>query len=41
LPGDGATIAWARRMQRAIAISLDELARYLAEQPGLADVAIV
>ncbi len=41
LPGDGATIGWARRMQRAIAISLHELARYLAEQPGLADVAIV
>jgi hypothetical protein len=41
LAEDGATIAWARRMQRAIAISLDELARYLAEQPDLADVAIV
>ena len=41
LPEDGATIGWARRMQRAIAISLDELARYLAEQPDLADVAIV
>jgi hypothetical protein len=41
LPGDGATIGWARRMQRAIAISLNELARYLAEQPDLADVAIV
>jgi hypothetical protein len=41
LPEDGATIGWARRMQRAIAISLYELARYLAEQPDLADVAIV
>jgi hypothetical protein len=41
LPEDGATIGWARRMQRAIAISLYELARYLAERPDLADVAIV
>jgi hypothetical protein len=41
LPEDGATIGWARRMQRAVAISLYELARYLAERPDLADVAIV
>jgi hypothetical protein len=41
LPEDGATIGWARRMQRAIAISLGELARYLAERPELADIAVV
>jgi hypothetical protein len=41
LPEDGATIAWARRMQRAIGLSLHELARYLAERPDLADVALV
>lgn len=41
LPADGATIGWARRMQRAIAISLRELARYLAEQPDLVDIAVI
>jgi len=41
LPEDGATIAWARRMQRAIGLSLHELARYLAERPDLADVAVI
>jgi hypothetical protein len=41
MPQDGATIGWARRMQRAIGISLYELARYLAERPDLADVAVV
>jgi hypothetical protein len=41
LPQDGATIAWARRMQRAIALSLHELARYLAQRPDLADVAVI
>jgi hypothetical protein len=41
MPEDGATIGWARRMQRAIAFSLFELARYLAERPDLADVAVV
>jgi hypothetical protein len=41
LPEDGATIAWARRMQRAIGVSLHELARYLAERPDLADIAVV
>ena len=35
------TIAWARRMQRAIALSLHELARYLAARPDLADVAVI
>jgi hypothetical protein len=41
MPEDGATIGWARRMQRAIAISLYELARYLAECPDLADVTVI
>jgi len=41
LPEDGATIAWARRMQRAIGVSLHELSHYLAGRPDLADVAIV
>jgi len=41
LPEDGATIAWARRMQRAIGLSLHELARYLAERPDLADIAVI
>ena len=40
LPEDGATIAWARRMQRAIGVSLQELAHYLAGQPDLADIAV-
>jgi hypothetical protein len=41
MPEDGATIGWARRMQRAIAISLCELARYLAECPDLADITVI
>jgi len=41
LPEDGATIAWARRMQRAISVSLHELSHYLAGRPDLADVAVV
>jgi len=40
-PQKGATIAWARRMQQAIAISLRELARYLASRPDLADIAVI
>jgi len=38
---DGATIAWARRMQRAIVLSLRDLARYLAGRPDLADIAVI
>ena len=41
LPEDGATIAWARRMRRAIGVSLHELSHYLAGRPDLADVAVV
>jgi hypothetical protein len=38
VPRSGATIGWARRMQRAIATSLRELATYLASRPDLGDV---
>ena len=41
LPASGATIAWARRMQQAIAISLVELARFLASRSDLRDIAAV
>lgn len=38
--GDGGpTLAWARRIMRAMYISLLELARYLGQQPELADIA--
>ncbi len=40
-PQNGATIAWARQMQRAIAISLRELARYLASRPDLDDITVL
>jgi YkoP-like protein len=40
-PRTGATIAWARRMQQAIAISLRELAHYLASRPDLNDIAVI
>ena len=41
VPRDGATIAWARRMQRAIATSLHELASFLAVRPELGDVTVI
>jgi len=41
VPINGATIGWARQMQRAIVISLRELARYLASRPELADIAAI
>ena len=41
MPEDGPTIGWARRMQRAIAVSLRELAGYLATRPDLDDVAVI
>ncbi len=41
VPRDGATIAWGRRMQRAIAGALRELARYLASRPDLGDIAAI
>jgi hypothetical protein len=40
-PHNGATIAWPRQMQRAIAVSLRELARYLASRPDLDDVTVI
>jgi hypothetical protein len=41
MPEDGPTIGWARRMQRAIAISLQDLARYLATRRDLDDIALI
>jgi hypothetical protein len=41
VPQDGATIAWARQMQHAIAISLQELACYLKSHPDLADIGVI
>jgi len=41
IPRNGATIAWARRMQVAIGDALRELARYLAARPDLADIAAI
>jgi hypothetical protein len=37
----GPTLAWARRTDRAIHASLHELARYLAGQPSLRDIAAI
>jgi hypothetical protein len=41
MPKGGATIGWARQMQRAIVISLRELARYLASRPDLGEVGVI
>jgi hypothetical protein len=41
MPKNGATIGWARQMQRAIVISLRELARYLASQPELDEITVI
>ena len=41
MPKNGATIGWARQMQRAIVISLRELARYLASQPELGEITVI
>ena len=40
-PRNGATIAWARQMQQAIATSLRELAYYLASRPDLGDITMI
>jgi hypothetical protein len=40
-PPNGATIGWALGMQRRIALSLHELARYLSSRPGLGDIAMI
>jgi hypothetical protein len=41
IPEAGTTIGWARQMQHGIAVSLQELAGYLASRPELADVAVI
>ena len=41
LPKDGPTIAWARQMQRAIEISLRELALYMKSRADLGDITVV
>lgn len=41
MPKVGPTIGWARQMQRAMALSLRELARYLRSRPELGDVAAI
>ena len=41
VPPGGATIAWARRMQNAIATALHELALYLAARSDLTDVVAI
>jgi hypothetical protein len=41
VPEVGPTIGWARQMQRAMAASLRELARYLATRPDLGDIAVI
>jgi len=38
VPVAGATIAWARQMNRGLAVSLHHLAEYLAARPGLDDI---
>ncbi len=41
VPEIGTTIRWARQMQHGIAVSLRELAKYLASRPELADIAVI
>jgi hypothetical protein len=41
VPDNGTTIGWARQMQKAISISLRELAHHLSSRPDLNDVNIV
>ena len=41
VPQNGPTIAWARQMQQAIAISLQELAPFLQSRSDLSDVAAI
>jgi YkoP domain len=41
VPENGATIGWARQAQRAIALSLRELADYLSSRPDLRDIAVI
>jgi len=41
IPQNGATIHWARRMQKSIAISLRELANFLSSRPDLRDISVI
>lgn len=41
VPQKGATISWARQMQKSISTSLRELARYLESRPDLYDIRVV
>jgi hypothetical protein len=41
VPDEGPNIGWARRMQRGMAISLQELARFLASRPDLDDIEVI
>jgi hypothetical protein len=41
LPQNGTTIRWARQLQKAISISLRELAQYLSSRPELNDVCVI
>jgi hypothetical protein len=41
MPKDGPTIGWARQMQRAMVMSLQELAQFLTSRPDLADVTVI
>ncbi|HTV32886.1 MAG TPA: hypothetical protein VME69_07250 [Methylocella sp.] len=38
MSGDGATLAWARRVNQSIEVSLHELARFLSSRPDLEDI---
>jgi hypothetical protein len=41
VPPNGATIRWARQMQKSISTSLRELARYLSSRPDLRDISVI
>jgi hypothetical protein len=41
MPNEGASIAWARQMHLSFQHSLQQLVRYLATRPDLADIAVV
>jgi hypothetical protein len=41
VPQNGATIRWARQMQKGISTSLRELARYLSARPDLRDISVI
>jgi hypothetical protein len=41
VPSRGATIRWARQMQKAIATSLRELSRFLSSRPDMSDISVI